>query len=214
MTAQKIISAVWRLNGRFGAGHVVDVVIGKRTDKVARGGHDQLSVFGLLADAGEQAVRAWIDQLAVQGHVAVVEDGVYSFLTMTEVGRGLCKGEGAVRLGRPVAKSKPARSSRRGDKGSGAKSGSDRSERASSSADDALFERLRALRRRLAERLGVPPYLVFTDVTLRALASERPATLEAMRGIKGIGETKLARYGTQFLPVIRGEDPDLSDAGT
>ena len=196
--AQKIISAAWRLNGRFGAGMVVDVLMGKATDKIARAGNDRLTVFGLLKDQPEGSVRAWIDQLAVQGFLAVVEDGMYSFLTMTEAGKALCKGEGQVRLGRFVEGPTRKSSSGRAAKGEAAAE--------LTAGDRPLFERLRTLRRQLADQLGVPPYVVFTDVTLRALAAERPHTLDAMRGIKGIGETKLARYGKLFLPVIAGRD--------
>ena len=197
LIAQKIISAAWRLNGRYGAGMVVDVLMGKASDKIARAGHDRLSVFGLLKDQPEGSVRAWIDQLAVQGFLAVVEDGMYSFLTMTDAGKALCRGEGQVRLGRFVEGRARKSSTGRVAKAEAA------SELAS--ADRPLFERLRNLRRQLADQLGVPPYVVFTDVTLRALAAERPTTLDAMRGIKGIGETKLARYGKLFLPVIAGQ---------
>jgi len=196
--AQKIISAAWRLNGRYGAGMVVDVLMGKATDKIARAGHDRLSVFGLLKDQPEGSVRAWIDQLAVQGFLAVVEDGMYSFLTMTEAGKALCRGEGQVRLGRFVEGRARKVSSGRVAKAEAAAE--------LSAGDRPLFERLRTLRRQLADQLGVPPYVVFTDVTLRALAADRPNTLDAMRGIKGIGETKLARYGKLFLPVIAGQD--------
>ena len=196
--AQKIISAAWRLNGRYGAGMVVDVLMGKATDKIARAGHDRLSVYALLKDQPEGSVRAWIDQLAVQGFLAVVEDGMYSFLTMTEAGKALCRGEGQVRLGRFVEGRARKVSSGRVAKAEAAAE--------LSAGDRPLFERLRTLRRQLADQLGVPPYVVFTDVTLRALAADRPNTLDAMRGIKGIGETKLARYGKLFLPVIAGQD--------
>ena len=197
VVAQKVISAAWRLNGRYGAGMVVDVLLGKATDKIARAGHGQLSVFGILKDQPEGSVRAWIDQLAVQGFLAVIEDGMFSFLTMTEAGKALCRGEGQVRLGRFV-ESRARKSSGRAAKAEAA------SELGAN--DRPLFERLRSLRRQLAGQLGVPPYVVFTDVTLRALAADRPTTLDAMRSIKGIGETKLARYGKLFLPVIAGQD--------
>jgi ATP-dependent DNA helicase RecQ len=203
--AQKIISAAWRLEGRFGAGQVVDVLLGRRTDKTERAGHQRLSVFGLLADAGEVALRAWTDQLVVQGFLRLREDGLYTFVEHTDAGRALCKGEGAVRLGRTLATAKPARKSRRG-----AAAGADGEVVAA--GDAPLFERLRALRKLLAARLGVPPYLVFNDVTLRALAAERPGTLAAMHGVKGVGESKLARYGAAFLAVIGGDAPEHAAA--
>jgi ATP-dependent DNA helicase RecQ len=194
VAAQKIISAVWRLEGRFGAGHVTDVLTGGRTDKIERAGHDRLSVYGLLKDEGEAAVRLWIDQLVAQDLLDYREDGPYTFLVMTDAGRRLCKGEGAVRLGRLVAgrtrKAKPARSAGSADAGD------------LGPLDQRVFESLRALRRRIAEEHHVPPYLVFTDETLRLMAQRRPTAPEALLRIKGVGESRLARYGAAFLEEI------------
>ena len=200
VAAKKIISAVWRLEGAFGAGHVTDVLTGERTDKAQRAGHDKLSVFGLLKDDGEAAVRLWIDQLVAQDHLAYHEDGVYTMLTMTDSGRQLCKGVGAVRLGRLVVtnrrKSKPARAAATVAAEAAADLGP---------LDQRLFERLRLLRRRLAEEHHVPPYLVFTDETLRLMSRQRPASPEALLAIKGVGESRLARYGAAFLEAIARE---------
>jgi ATP-dependent DNA helicase RecQ len=198
-TAQKIISAAWRLEGRFGPGQCVDVLLGKATDKSERAGHDRLSVFGLLKDAGETAVRAWIDQLVVQGFLALREEGVYSFLVITDAGRALCKGSGSVRLG--VVEERPTKSERR-----------TRTPAAGTAAasvgpvDQPLFERLRTLRKLLAAKSGVPPYVVFHDSTLQAIAAAKPTSVEQLVGLKGIGERKAARYGAQVLAVVNGED--------
>ncbi|MGH2518970.1 MAG: RecQ family ATP-dependent DNA helicase, partial [Chloroflexota bacterium] len=91
ITAQKIISAVWRLGGRFGSGHVVKVLLGQTTEATTRHQHQQLSVFGLLAAAGERALRSWIDQLVVQGFLDLVEESPYTLLVMTPAGRQLCQ---------------------------------------------------------------------------------------------------------------------------
>ncbi len=194
LTAQKIISAVWRLEGRFGAGHVVDVLTGGRTDKIERAGHDRLSVYGLLKDEGEAAVRLWIDQLVAQDLLDYREDGPYTFLVMTDAGRRLCKGEGTVRLGRLAAgrprKAKPSRTA--GDAAAGDLG----------PLDQRVFERLRTLRRRIAEEHHVPPYLVFTDETLRLMAQRRPSSPDALLRIKGVGESRLARYGAAFLEEL------------
>jgi ATP-dependent DNA helicase RecQ len=201
VTAQKIISAAWRLEGRFGPGQCVDVLLGKATDKSERAGHDRLTVFGLLKDAGETAVRAWIDQLVVQGFLALREEGVYSFLVLTDAGRALCRGEGAVRLG--VVEERPARSERRTRTPSASAAVA-----AVGPADHGLFERLRTLRKLLAAKAGVPPYVVFHDSTLQAVAAAKPKALDQLVGLKGIGERKAARYGAQVLAVVAGEDPD------
>ena len=204
VTAQKIISAAWRIDGRFGAGHVIDVLLGRRTDKIERAGHDRLGVYGLLAASGEAALRSWIDQLVVQGHLALREDGMFTFLVHTEAGKALCKGQGTVRLGRDVAQPKGKRTAKAA-KGAAAAA-------AVAPADEDLFARLRTLRKLIADHHGVPPYIVFNDVTLRALASQRPADARAMLTVKGVGESKLARYGAAFLAVIAGTSPEAAQS--
>jgi ATP-dependent DNA helicase RecQ len=104
ITAQKIISAVWRTGGRFGAGHIMQVLLGKRSDAIRRHGHDQLSVYGLLAAEGERAIRSWIGQLVVQGYLEMIERDRFALLAMTPAGRALCQvrdpAEAQVRLAR------------------------------------------------------------------------------------------------------------------
>jgi ATP-dependent DNA helicase RecQ len=202
VTAQKIISAAWRLGGRFGPGQCVDVLLGRATDKSERAGHDRLSVFGLLQDAGETALRAWIDQLIVQGFLALREEGVYSFLEHTEAGKALCRGEGSVRLG--VVEDRWTTRERRTRTVVAGGSASD----AVGPADQGLFERLRVLRKLLAAKAGVPPYVVFHDSTLQAIAASKPTALDQLIGLKGIGERKAARYGAQVLAVVAGEDAE------
>src|SRR5581483_7189104 len=194
VTAQKIISAVWRTGGRFGPAHVAQVLLGRASEMIQRHRHDELSVFGLLAHDGEVAVRSWIDQLVVQGYLELVERDQFTFLTMTEAGRALCRErvnppDGA-RLGRYT---RPR--ARRGGQRSGAEAAVRGGE---------LFERLRSLRRLLADRQGVPPYVVFTDLTLSELAARRPSSLIDMRAVRGIGDAKLERYGQAFLAVLGG----------
>jgi ATP-dependent DNA helicase RecQ len=196
-TAQKIISAVWRLEGRFGAAHVTDVLTGARTDKIERAGHDRLSVYGLLKDDGESAVRLWIDQLVAQDHLDYREDGQFTMLVMTDAGRALCKGEGVVRLGRVTATGKRS-ATRKPATGTRPDGGSELGP-----LDARLFERLRSLRKRLAEEHHVPPYLIFTDETLRLMAQRRPITPADLMKIKGVGESRLARYGQAFISEIK-----------
>jgi ATP-dependent DNA helicase RecQ len=196
-TAQKIISAAWRLDGKYGSAHCCDVLIGRRSDKMERAGHDKLSVYGLLRDAGEPTVRSWIDQLILQGFLSIREDGIYTFLQHTESGKALCRGEGQVRLGiiherttRALKKSKTSTTTQ--------SSASD-----SKNADPALFEQLRHLRKNLATAAGVPPYVVFHDTTLQAIAAEKPQSLDDLAHIKGIGENKIKRYGEHVLAVVK-----------
>ncbi|HUZ78857.1 MAG TPA: RecQ family ATP-dependent DNA helicase [Chloroflexota bacterium] len=195
ITAQKIISAVWRLGGRFGSGHVVKVLLGQTTEASTRHQHERLSVFGLLASAGERALRSWIDQLVVQGFLDLVEEHPYTLLVMTPAGRQLCQEKSnqqrQVRLG---IQEQPARG-----RGGGAR----QAVLELRHRDRDLFEELRQLRRALAAAEGVPPYVVFSDATLLELSTERPAGALDMLRIKGVGEAKLARYGAAFLAAIR-----------
>ncbi|MBI4396955.1 MAG: RecQ family ATP-dependent DNA helicase, partial [Elusimicrobia bacterium] len=184
LTAKKVLSAAWRTEGRFGTGYVVNLLMGKADERMKRNGHDSLRVFGLLKEAGEAAVRSWTDQLIVQGFLEIVERGDYPLLSITEAGRALCKDEGMVKL------SVPAQPSVRGKKKSKALA------KAASTglpADPELFERLRALRRAISEKQGVPPYVIFHDSALLEMASLKPRTLEELRGVKGVGAHKLKR---------------------
>ncbi|HET9481752.1 MAG TPA: RQC domain-containing protein, partial [Candidatus Polarisedimenticolia bacterium] len=194
-TAQKIISAVGRTGERFGVGYVVNVLVGRTDERTTRNGHDRLRVFGILKPADERTVRYWIDQLIVQDLLAVTLDGEYPLLRMTSAGRELCRGMGEVRLGE-VVRVQPAARRRAGialdvDP-----------------ADEALFERLRLLRRVVAQRLGLPPYVIFHDSVLRELATAKPRTSADLATIRGVGEKKLERYGNAFLRVLAGDDPE------
>ena len=192
--ARKIISAVWRLGGRFGAGHVCDVLRATGGEKVIRLGHDQLSVHGLLRELDEGSVRAWIDQLVIQGFIMVDEASEYPILVMTEAGQSLCKTAAPFRLGRQRPVAKAARKERT------------RKPTASGPEGDS-FDRLRAWRRLAAEVLGIAPYLIAHDATLHALAAAKPSTREALLGVKGMGERKVERYGAAILAVLAGADP-------
>ena len=195
VTAQKVLSAAWRTNGRYGAGYVVNLLMGRADERMTRNEHDKLQVFGLLKEAGEATVRAWMDQLIVQDYLEVVEDGMYPLLRITDLGKALCKGEGTVRLGIPA----PPRA-KKGKKPKALRAAAD----AGAPADEALFERLRRLRRMIADQLGVPPYIVFHDSALVEMAAAKPSTLAELGEVKGVGAKKLERYGSAFLSVLNG----------
>lgn len=173
--------------------------MGRLDERMKRNGHDALRVFGLLKESGEAAVRSWMDQLIVQGFLEVVEEREYPLLRITAAGKALCRDEGTVRLGVPAP---PAARVKKKTKAlaKGIYPGL--------SHDEELFERLRRLRRLISERLGVPPYVVFHDSTLVEMAAIKPRTLDALRGVKGIGERKLERFGTAFLKAVSGEIPE------
>jgi ATP-dependent DNA helicase RecQ len=202
LTAQKVLSAAWRAEGRFGAGYVVNLLLGRAEERMKRRGDDALQVFGLLKDAGEAAVRSWVDQLIVQGMLEVVESGEYPLLRITEAGKAYCKGEGSVRLGVPAPPRERARK----------KSKAAPKAAAGVEYDKPLFERLRRLRKAIAQKQGVPPYLVFHDSALVEMAAAKPKNPEELRGVKGVGEQKLARYGAAFLEAIAGREPGSTEA--
>lgn len=196
LTAKKILSAAWRAEGRYGTGYVVRLLSGKADERLTRNGHDKLQVFGILKEAGEAALCSWVDQLIVQGFLDV-DEGEYPLLRITEAGKALCRDEGSVRLGAVVPR--PPRKKRAGSPVKAA---------AAAGPDEELFERLRRLRRLVAERTGVPPYVVFHDTALSEMAALKPRTPDELRSVKGVGDRKLDRYGPAFLRVIAGEPPE------
>ena len=182
----KAMSAIYRTGERFGMMHVVDVVTGKVTEKIERLGHDKLQVFGKGADIDAKTWQSVLRQISASGLVVV--DSEHGSLRLSEEARPILRGETKVMLRRDQPKSKAVRRSR---------------EAASmSSGGSSLFEILRIARAGLAKTQGVPPYVVFHDTTLRAMAEAKPSTLDAMAGLPGIGKAKLDRYGAHFLAVI------------
>ncbi|MDD3149126.1 MAG: RecQ family ATP-dependent DNA helicase, partial [Candidatus Riflebacteria bacterium] len=195
LIAQKIISAVYRTESRFGAGYVTKVLLGGEDDRIIANGHDQLKVFALMKGTPEKAIRAWIDQLIVQGHLSVT-DGQYPLLQVTPSGLEACKGNQPVRLGHPVIKVS-ARKTRKTS-----------AETVATGPEATLFESLRRLRLLLARKLGIPPYMVFADSVLTSMSVLKPSDIDVLREIKGIGDHKRDRYGQAFLAVIAGADPE------
>ncbi|MBF0501257.1 MAG: RecQ family ATP-dependent DNA helicase [Candidatus Riflebacteria bacterium] len=207
LVAQKIISAVYRTESRFGANYVVKVLLGREDDdRIVANGHSALRVFGLMKEHSEAVIRAWIDQLVVQGHLAVT-DGEYPLLKLTKSGFELCQGAGSVRLGRPVLPRPKGK--RRHSSVSVVVPGRAGSENVLGTAvDTSLFENLRKLRLLVARKQAIPPYMVFPDSTLTSMSVIKPKNLDSLRLIKGIGVFKLARYGSIFIDVINGGSPE------
>ncbi|HOY66825.1 MAG TPA: RecQ family ATP-dependent DNA helicase [Candidatus Ozemobacteraceae bacterium] len=199
VTAQKIISAVYRTGSRFGGNYVISVLLGKSDERIISNGHDTLRVFGLMKEFSEAILRGWIDQLVIQGLLAVT-DGEYPLLQVTPAGLDLCKGNGAVRLGKPGLSGR-SKKRKRGGADTIAVEGAD-------AASLPLFETLRQLRLLLARKQGIPPYMVFPDSVLTSMAALKPADSESLRLIKGVGDQKLAKYGRPFLAAIAGQNPE------
>ena len=188
--AQKLLSCVYRTGQCFGAGHVIDVLRGKDTPKVQRYRHRKLSTFGIGADRSEAQWRSILRQLMVQGHLRA-EAERYGALRLTAKSRPLLKGAERIRLRQDAS----ARQSR--------KAASKPSQEVAPQ-DHALWDALRALRRRLAEAAGVPPYVIFHDATLKEMARLRPSSPEALLTLHGVGQAKLDRYGAAFLETLQG----------
>ncbi|PUB26034.1 ATP-dependent DNA helicase RecQ [Promicromonospora sp. AC04] len=198
--AQKLLSAVFRLdrerNQRFGVGHVVDILRGKSTPKITQWGHDSLTVFGVGEDLSEAEWRSVARQLLALGLLEV--DSNHGTLVLTDASAEVLGRRREVRLRRDP---RPQGGARRP-----ARSGGSRPEApALSDADQEVFERLRAWRASAAKEQGVPAYVVFHDATLRAVAAERPADLDALSGISGVGQAKLDRYGDGILAALHAQ---------
>jgi ATP-dependent DNA helicase RecQ len=186
--ARKALSCVYRTGQRFGAGHVIDVLLGKDTERVRSLRHDRLSTYDIGAELELKQWRAVFRQLVARGFLSVDAQG-YGSLRLTPSSRALLRGEERIELRRDA---RPLRTARR------------RSAPAASvppSATD-LWQALRAWRRELAESQGVPPYVIFHDASLAEMAERRPRSLAEFADIPGVGEKKLQRYGPAFLEVI------------
>ncbi|HVB41271.1 MAG TPA: DNA helicase RecQ [Streptosporangiaceae bacterium] len=199
IAAQKLLSAVVRLQRerrqRFGAGQVIDILLGKRTPKVAEHDHASLTVFGIGAELGESEWRGVVRQLLAQGLLAV--EGDYGTLVLTDASGSVLSGERQVLLRREQPRAaRPARA--KADRAAAAQAAA--AELPAAAAG--VFERLRAWRAAAAKEQGVPAYVIFHDATLRQIAVQAPATLAGLAGISGIGEAKLTKYGQQILDVL------------
>jgi len=179
--------------------HLIDVLIGRLTEKVTQFGHDQLSVFGIGADHTEKQWRAVIRQLVAMGHLRA--DGeAFGALKLTESARGVLKGETEVML-REAAPDTRVRGSR------GKSRRGDLAPRAETRPADApLQAALRAWRADIARQRGVPAYVVLHDSTIDGIAAARPSTLNELRNIAGIGDKKLEHYGDELLALVRAAD--------
>lgn len=192
--AQKLLSAIYRTGQIFGAVHVAAVLRGEATDAVLRHGHDRLPTFGVGRDHKDPYWRSVIRQMIALGAVDVDMDGHGGLRLVIERARPILRGETRVTLLRETAapRRKPEPRGRNAVAAMGP-------------AAEARFQDLRAWRHAEAARQDVPPYLIFQDVTLRELAELNPATLGQLAAVKGFGTSKLQRYGTAVLAVLRGD---------
>jgi ATP-dependent DNA helicase RecQ len=203
VAAQKILSAVFRLQRerrqRFGAGHVIDILLGKKTDKVIQHDHASLTVFGVGTELRETQWRGVVRQLLAQGLLAV--EGDYGTLTLTDASAGVLRQQRQVMLRREPEQTPKAAKAARAVKARRGEPGDLPAEAAG------LFEQLRAWRAGVAKEQGLPAYVIFHDATLREIAATRPSSLTELGNVSGVGETKLARYGQQVLDTVHPGAP-------
>jgi ATP-dependent DNA helicase RecQ len=205
IAAQKALSTVYRTGQRFGVNYIIDVLCGKDDERIRNNRHDQVSTFGIGSDHTGVEWRSIFRQLIAQGYLSVDDQG-HGALKLSDKCRPLLRGEQRLEL-REI--SRPEKTKK--DRGA-------RKQQDLRTIDEPLFEALRTLRLTLAQAQGVPPYVIFHDSTLAEMARTRPATLEALRYISGVGEQKLEHYGQQFLEEIAKHplpallDNNLSDS--
>ena len=189
---QKLLSTIDRVDQRFAAGHVIDVLRGVQTDRISQWHHDALSVYGIGNDRSEQEWRAIVRQVIAAGLITVDHES-YSSLKLTDAARPVLKGGQKVQLRqyqKPVKPKRAVTSSKGYD------------EMELSKSEQGIFERLRSWRMGCAREHGVPAYVVFQDATLREIAKVKPTSLDQLRGVTGVGEKKLVSYGDEIVGII------------
>ncbi|HEX8477619.1 MAG TPA: DNA helicase RecQ [Telluria sp.] len=189
---QKLLSTIYRVDQRFAAGHIIDVLRGVTSERITQWRHDSLSVYGIGNDRSEQEWRAIVRQAIALGLVTVDHES-YSSLKLTDAARPVLKGGQKVQLRQYQKPVKPKRqpSAPKGYV-----------EMDLSKSEQAIFDKLRWWRVETARAHGVPAYVVFQDATLREIAKVKPTSLEQLRGVTGVGEKKLVSYGDEIVALI------------
>ena len=199
--AQMALSCVYRTGQRFGAGHLSDVLTGKPTERVEKFNHQRLSTFGIGKEFSAAQWSSVYRQLLASG---ILESDIeaYGGLKLGEAARPILRGEQSVWLRRDAdpAIQKAGRKAQRAERTAKSR------EPFAGANNNPLWLALKAKRTELAREQGVPPYVIFHDSTLMEILNQRPATLEEMVKISGVGQAKLARYGDEFLSVLKGFD--------
>ncbi|MNF79466.1 ATP-dependent DNA helicase RecQ [compost metagenome] len=190
--ARQALSTIYRTGQRYGVGHLVEVLLGKDNEKVRSAGHQHLSVFGVGKARAESEWRSLFRQLVARGLADIDLEG-YGGLRLSDSCRPLLKGEVTLELRRDL---KPQTT---------AKSSTSQASQLVRLEEREQWEALRALRRKLAEEHGVPPYVIFPDSTLLEMLRSQPGTLAEMARVSGVGARKLERYGDAFLEVLGGQ---------
>ncbi len=194
VAAQKALSCVYRTGQRFGVNHLIDVLLGKETEKILQFRHQQASTFGVGKELDATQWRSVYRQLVARGYLTVDMSG-YGSLQLTEKCRAVLRGEETLFLRKDAkAESASKKSSRKSSK--------------VSSQNAPLWEALRTCRKALADENGVPPYVIFHDATLMEMVERLPQTLTQLSEVSGVGAKKLESYGEEFLEVLQSFDSE------
>ena len=193
VAAQKALSTIYRSGQRFGAGHVVDILLGKETPRMFNLGHDKLSTFGIGQELDEKQWRSVLRQLVASGYLTTDSNG-YGSLLLSNKSAALLKGKESIQFRHDPVKVKQKASKRVAIQ--------------FNEQDQELFEQLRALRADLAQEQEVPAYVVFHDSTLKGMVETKPRSLQTLGQITGVGQKKLERYGQAFLDVLLEHLPE------
>ena len=197
LEARQFMSCIARLaqrRQRFGAAQIIDILRGARSDRVLSRGHDTLSVYGIGKGRSVEEWRSVARALLHQGLIEETQDG-YPVLSLNAQSGQVLRGELTVRIASPAKRSRTRAATATATAPAAAPA-------TAPAGSSALFEHLRALRKRLADEHGLPPYVVFHDATLREMAERRPRSLSQFADLPGVGEAKLARYGERFIAAI------------
>ncbi|SFR39263.1 ATP-dependent DNA helicase RecQ [Marinobacter gudaonensis] len=197
VAVQKALSCVFRTGQRFGVTYLIDVLRGSENERILQSGHHQVSTYGIGTELSANEWKSVFRQLVANGYLRADPDG-YGALQLTEQCRPLLKGQQTIELRKdPVVKKATARAS------GGRASAPVRDQ----ITDQAGWDALRACRKALADKQGVPPYVIFHDTTLFDMLERRPKTLDELAEVSGVGAAKLEKYGEVFLETIAGLDP-------
>ncbi|WP_305966851.1 DNA helicase RecQ [Marinobacter salsuginis] len=197
VAVQKALSCVFRTGQRFGVTYLIDVLRGSENERILQAGHHQVSTYGIGTELSANEWKSVFRQLVANGYLRADPEG-YGALQLTEECRPLLKGRQTIELRKdPVVKKTAARAS-------GGRSGAPVKDQIT---DQAGWDALRACRKELADKQGVPPYVIFHDTTLFGMLERKPRTLEELAEVSGVGAAKLEKYGEIFLEALAGLDP-------
>ncbi|WP_418140023.1 DNA helicase RecQ [Marinobacter sp. MA] len=197
VAVQKALSCVFRTGQRFGVSYLIDVLRGSENERILQAGHHQVSTYGIGTELSANEWKSVFRQLVANGYLRADPEG-YGALQLTEECRPLLKGRQTIELRKdPVVKKAAGRAS-------GGRSSAPVKDQIT---DQAGWDALRACRKELADKQGVPPYVIFHDTTLFGMLERKPRTLEELAEVSGVGAAKLEKYGEIFLEAIAGLDP-------